>query len=55
MQFSRVAFKGLVINYGDGGGAIIQEGDQVKFYPTLKKGGGKCFSHAERGAKQVLG
>ena len=39
--------KGLVTNYGEGGG-------HVKFYP-YEKGGGKSFSHSEGGAQKVLG
>ena len=48
--------KGLVTNYREGGGATKREGGggHVKFYP-YKKGGGKCFSHAEGGAQKVLG
>ena len=37
--------KGLVTNYGEGGGATKREGE----------GGTKSFSHAEGGAQQVLG
>ena len=46
--------KGLVTNYGEGGATKREEGGQMKFYP-YEKGGGKCFSHAEGGAQQVLG
>ena len=43
-------YKGLVTNYGEGGGATKREGGQVKFYPYEKGvGGGKGFSHAEGG------
>ena len=30
------------------------QGDQVKFYPYKKGGGGKSFSRAEAGAQKVL-
>ena len=47
--------KGLVTNYG-GGGVQNRRGGHVKFYPYEKGGGGgKSFSHAEGGAKKVLG
>ena len=32
-------FKGLVTNYGEGGGATKREGGHVKFYPYEKGGG----------------
>ena len=54
--------KGVVINYGEGRGGegrggegrgVLQNGmggGQVKFYPFKKGGGGgKSFSHSERG------
>ena len=49
--------KGLVTNYGEGGGYKTGEGGggQVKFYPYEKRGGEKSFSHAEGGAQKVLG
>ena len=55
------ASKGLVTNYGEGGG--LQNGrwwgggGHMKFYPyELRGGGGENFSHAEGwgGGKQVL-
>ena len=36
------------------GGATNGRGGHVKFYPYEKGGGGKSFSHAERGAQKVL-
>ena len=49
------SYKGLVTNYGEGGG-YKTGGGHVKFYPYKKKGGGggNSFSHAEGGAQQVL-
>ena len=50
--------KGLVTNYGEGGGATKREGGHVKFYPYEKGvggGGGKCLSHSKGGAQKVLG
>ena len=54
--------KGLVTDYGEGGGATKREGGgHVKFYPSEKgRGWGgwrgeKCVSHAERGTQTVLG
>ena len=47
--------KGLVTNYGEGGGPTKREGGgQVKFYPHEKRrgwgrGGGEGFSHAQVG------
>ena len=56
MQFPRVAFKGLVINNGEGGGATLRGGGSSEVLPYTKKGGsGKGFSHAETGAQHVLG
>ena len=49
--------KGLVTNYGGGGGATKREG-ACDVLPLRKEGGrgGKSFSHAEGGeAQQVLG
>ena len=47
--------KGLVTNYGEGGGGLQNgRGGHMKFYP-YEKGGGKSFSHAEGGAQKVLG
>ena len=53
--------KGLVTNYGEGGGATKQEGGHVKFY-TYDKGGGpeKVLAMLKGGggggvAQQVLG
>ena len=45
--------KGLVTNYGEGGGGYKTGGGgvQVKFY-LYTKWGGKSFSHAEGGAKK---
>ena len=43
--------KGLVTNYGEGGGGCYKTGGggHQKFYPYEKGGGGKSFSHAEGG------
>ena len=46
--------KGLVANYGEGGGGTKREGGHVKFYP-YEKGDRKSLSHDEGGAQQVLG
>ena len=40
--------KGLVTNYGEGGGGYKTGGGHVKLYP-YEKGGRKGFSHAEGG------
>ena len=61
---ARITFKGLVTNYGEGGGGLQNrrgggatnggggatkwEGGHVKFYP-YERGGGETFSHAEGG------
>ena len=49
--------KGLVTNYGEGGGLQNgRGGGHVKFYPYEKGGGGgKSLSHAQGGAQKVLG
>ena len=49
--------KGLVTNYGEGGGATKREGGGAREVLPLRKGGGggKSFSHAEGGAQKVLG
>ena len=48
--FVRLPTKGLVTNYGEGGGATKREGEgHVKFYPYEKGGGGKSFSQSEGG------
>ena len=44
VDIALVSTKGLVTNYGEGGG----------FTPT-KRGGRKSFRHAEGGAQEVLG
>ena len=42
--------KGLVTNYGEGGGATKREGGACEILPLRKGGGdGTSFSHAERG------
>ena len=48
--------KGVVTNYGEGGGYKTGRGGHVKFYP-YETGGGKSFSHSEGGAgeQKVLG
>ena len=48
-------YKGLVTNYGRGGGGTKREGGHMKFYPYEKGGGRKSFSHSEGGAQKVLG
>ena len=55
-QFGNNQFhKGLVTNYGVGGGGTKKgKGGHDKFYPYEKGGGGKRFSHADRGAQKVL-
>ena len=45
--------KGLVTNYGKGGGATKREGGAPEVLSLRKGGGGKCFSHAEGGAQKV--
>ena len=50
--------KGLVTNYGEGGGLQNgRGGGHLKFYPYEKGGGGggKSFSHSKGGAQKVLG
>ena len=56
---SRSVCKGLVANYGDGGGEGGYETGgggawHVKFYPH-EKGSEKSLSHAEGVAQQILG
>ena len=46
--------KGVVTNYGEGGGYKTGGGGTGSFTPT-KRGGGKSFSHSEGGAQKVLG
>ena len=46
--------KGLVTNYGEGGGYKTGGGGHVKFEP-YEKGGGKSFSHAEGGGTKSFG
>ena len=46
--------KGLVTNYGEGGGLQNRRGG-MRSFTTTKRGGGKSFSHAEGGAQKVLG
>ena len=51
-----VHIKGVVTNYGEGGGLQNGRGGHMKFYPYEKGGGGgKSFSHPEGGAQKVLG
>ena len=45
--------KGLVTNYGEGGG--LQNGKGGAREVFAKRGHGKSFSHAEGGAQNVLG
>ena len=47
--------KGLVTNYGEGGG--LQNGRGGASFTPKKRGGGKSFSHTKggRGAQKVLG
>ena len=45
--------KGLVTNYGEGGGYKTGGGGVVKLYP-YKKRCGKSFNHAEGGATKIL-
>ena len=48
--------KGLVTNYGEGGGLQNGRGGGAsEVLPLRKGGGGKSFSHAEGGAQKVLG
>ena len=47
--------KGLVTNYGEGGGYKTGGGGARKVLPLQKVGGGKGFSHAVGGAQKVLG
>ena len=47
--------KGLVTNYGVGGGYKMGGGGHVKFYPYEMGGDGKSLSHAEAGTQEVLG
>ena len=49
-----ILIKGLVTNYGEGGGLRKRRGGHVKFY-SYENGGRKSFSHAEGGAHKVLG
>ena len=53
------AVKGLVTNYGEGGGGYKTGGGHVKFYPYEKGGGGgrTSFSHDDGGGggRHVLG
>ena len=54
-QFRHSHSKGLVTNYGEGGGGLQNgRGGHVKFYP-YEKGGRKSFSHAEGGGQNVSG
>ena len=46
--------KGLVTNYGEGGGSTNGRG-YVKFYPYVEGRGGKSFSHAEGGHSKFWG
>ena len=51
-----MGLKGLVTNYGEGGGYKTGGGGHVKFYPYEKGGGGgKSFSHAEGGGAKSFG
>ena len=43
------ATKGVVTNYGEGGGLQNWRGGQVEFTPTKKGGGRISFSHAVGG------
>ena len=52
----QVQSKGLVTNYGEGGGLQNGRGGAREVLPLRKGGGGKSFSHAEGGgAQKVLG
>ena len=44
--------KGLVTNYGEGGGATKREGGHVKFYPYEKGGGGAESFHPLKGGRE---
>ena len=56
IQATISSHKGLVINYGEGGGATKREGGggRVKFCP-YKKGGGEVLAMLKGGAEKVLG
>ena len=47
--------KGLVTNYGEGGGLQNGRGGAREVLPLRKGRGGKSFCHSEGGAQKVLG
>ena len=53
---TQTGLKGLVTNYGEGGGGYKTGGGAHEVLPLRKGGGGgKSFSHSEGGAQKVLG
>ena len=49
-----IQVKGLVTNYGEGGGYKTGGGGTLSFTPS-KRGGGKSFIHAEGGGTKSFG